>query len=278
MRYLLIIFSFCFGIVSIPSIKYEGTQSNPNPNNIVILNIEDVDKYYVSQDYIKIGEGQLNWDFGFKKPIDYQKCLKLMTKKAQDVGGEGIIVTKKTTDANDCYEIEADIIVFTGYTDKKNKCIENSKYTFAVLPISNDKYGIANIIKTDFEKECYISINNQDILNKLDDNSIGLDYLDELNELKILKLGGILKVDFIFWGYASANKESHSNNSNTIIMPKEYGGDFTNQISSMVADARDAQARASYNAKTLAYVTLFSTNINTGENILLYENKRFTKN
>ena len=161
------------------------------------------------------------------------------------------------------------------YELEQAECDKNSKVKMVLLPISDDLYGVGDIVNRMYDSLCY----------SIEDNYEGLQYLSkesikssEVNNYHLKNIGDISKVDFVGHGYAYRVQIP---NKSTSTLPPNFSlsnDDISSLLSSLPTylNFRN-QNQLAQMAGNYIYLTYYFFNIKNGKKEFVFKNQSFVK-
>ena len=162
---------------------------------------------------------------------------------------------------------------------KEGLCEKNSKINIVMMPVSNDYYGLSELLHNVIDSACFNIKSNMEGLEYLDSKDL---LSENLNDFHLNKIGKDYGVDYVSHGYAYTievpNKASAPSVASGLAASSIWGSDnltsFFESLPSAVSHYGNVlnQNKLAQSAGTYLAVTFYLYNVQSGKKEFVYQN------
>ena len=162
---------------------------------------------------------------------------------------------------------------------KEDICKKNSEISIVMMPISNDFYGLSDLLNNEFDSVCFDIKSNMDGLKYLDSKNL---LSESINDFHLNEIGKNSNVDYVSHGFAYTidvpNKSSQTSVATGLAASSIWRSDNLTSLFESLPSAISHygnvknQSMIAEQAGTYLLVTYYLYNMRTGKKEFVYQN------
>ena len=162
---------------------------------------------------------------------------------------------------------------------KEDKCEKNSEIRIVMIPISNDFYGLSDLLHNEFDSVCFDIKSNMSGLKYLDSKDL---LSENINDFHLNEIGKSSDVDYVSHGFAYTidipNKSSQTSVATGLAASSIWRSDNPTSLFESLPSAISHygnvknQSMIAEQAGTYLLVTYYLYNMRTGKKEFVYQN------